>query len=79
MNKTERFVHQNIEYEIRSLPFSDGWRAAAFVKDKRISPIFFISHEDDLDCAFYSGERGLDSIFRIIKHEIAEGRISPVR
>ena len=79
MNKTERFVHQNIEYEIRSLPFSDGWQAAAFVEDKRFSPIFFISHEDGLDGAFYSGERGLNSIFRIIKHEIAEGRISPLR
>ena len=73
----ERFIHQGVEYVIRSLPFNDGWRAAAFVNNVRISPMFTISHEDDLDCAFFSGERGLESLFRIIKAQIIEGRISP--
>jgi len=71
----KKFIHNEKEYEIRSAPFENGYQAAVFQNGRKLCENVHLSFEKDSDVQFYTGERGLVWLNRMLEEEVKAGNL----
>jgi hypothetical protein len=72
---TKKFTHEGKEYEIRAAAFEDGYKAAVFHQEKKLSETAKLSFETDMDIAHFTGEHGMDFLVRALEEHVKSGRL----
>ena len=70
--KGRPFSFNNKTFEVRAVPFTDGWKVRVFQDNKQATSITYtVSHEDQMDAGFITREIHLvDGLMELVEHDV---------
>lgn len=69
--KTKKFEFEGYEFEVRALPFPDGWKVKVFCDNKLVSPVIYsVEYDTQMDMKMTTGYDAIDALMALAQTDI---------
>jgi hypothetical protein len=75
VTKSKKFVHKEVEYEVRAARFDHGYKVQVFRGDQPVSPPYTVGHETAIDFETAGWGNAVDALMALARDDIENGRL----